>query len=156
MRCPICGAKMVQNQLCQYCNITDDQVLNASNKKVKEYRKEDMLDLVHFTTVVPKDVSKWKLILYTILLGYIGINHYYVNRIHRANFSLVISILSIVMTILSLVASTMMSMLFFKLIFELVFYSMAINIILWVFDIINVLIKKFKVPVVLAEKENIK
>ena len=37
MRCPICGSKMVQKQLCKYCKITDDQVKNASNKKVKEY-----------------------------------------------------------------------------------------------------------------------
>ena len=36
MRCPICGAKMVNKQLCQYCNITDEQIYNASNKKVNK------------------------------------------------------------------------------------------------------------------------
>ena len=36
MRCPICGSKMVQGQLCKYCGVTADQVENASNKKVTE------------------------------------------------------------------------------------------------------------------------
>ena len=53
MRCPICGAKMVNKQFCKYCNITDEQVYKASNKKVKEYRKPDRDDLIYFTNVLP-------------------------------------------------------------------------------------------------------
>ena len=68
MRCPICGSKMVQGLVCQYCNITNDQVINSSNKKVSEYRKKDMSDLIYFTEVIPSDVSRIKLILFTILL----------------------------------------------------------------------------------------
>ena len=39
-----------------------------------------------------------------------------------------------------------------NLFYELIFYSMAINIVMWVFDIFSLLTKSFKVPVVLAEK----
>ena len=32
MRCPICGAKLVDNKLCKYCKVTNTQIENASNK----------------------------------------------------------------------------------------------------------------------------
>jgi len=48
MRCPICGAKMVNKQLCPYCKITDEQVVSASNKKVKEYRQTGNTDMIHY------------------------------------------------------------------------------------------------------------
>jgi len=152
MRCPICGSKMVQNQLCKYCNITDDQVINASNKKVSEYRKKDMKDLIHFTNVVPKDVSRLTLLLFTIFLGIVGVNHYYVKRHIRGLFSSISTGLSITLFIVSLLNTWLNAIIVFKIIFELAFYSMAINVILWVCDIINVAIKTFKIPVVLAEK----
>jgi len=152
MRCPICGSKMVQGQLCQYCKITDDQVTNASNKKVTEYRKKDMSDLIYFTDMVPKDVNRLKLILFTIFFGIFGVNHYYVKRILRGTFSLISFILSLVFIILTLAIPTLNSVVIFRLMYEIVFYSMTFNVVMWIFDIINVLIKKFKIPVVLAEK----
>ena len=89
MRCPICGAKLYQKQICPYCKVTDEQILGASNKKVKEYRKNGDKDLICFTTVVPQDVNRLKLILFTIFLGWLGVNHYYVLRNIRGSFSLI-------------------------------------------------------------------
>ena len=102
MRCPICGAKLYQKQICKYCKVTDEQIVNASNKKVKEERKLGNNDLIHFSTVVPKDVEKWKLWVYTILLGFIGVNHFYINRPYRAVYSLVSTILSMSILIVAL------------------------------------------------------
>ena len=155
MRCPICGSKMVQKQLCKYCKITDDQIKNASNKKVKEYRKKDMQYLIHFSTVVPKDVSRIQLILFTIFFGLIGVNHYYVKRNIRGTFSVVTSSLTILVTILSLFTNIFTLTLFMQLVYELVFYSMAVNVIMWGIDIINVFLGSFKIPVVLADKEKV-
>lgn len=152
MRCPICGSKMVQKQLCKYCNITDDQVINASNKKVSEYRKKDMKDLIHFTNVVPKDISWMTLLLFTIFLGIVGVNHYYVKRNIRGLFASISTGLSITLFIISLINPWLNTVMVFQLFFEIAFYSMAINVILWVCDIVNVSIKTFKFPVVLAEK----
>ena len=92
MRCPICGAKLVGKQLCPYCKITDEQILNASNRKVKEYRKTGNKDMIHLTNVVPKDLSKLKIILYTIFFGFVGVNHFYVLRNIRGTYSLVSTI----------------------------------------------------------------
>lgn len=152
MRCPVCGAKMVQNELCKYCGVTSDQIRNASNKKVVEYRKKDMADLICFTTNVPDDVNKIRLLLYTIFLGLIGVNHFYVKRNVRGWFSVISVFVSIVFVALALAVSTVNSVLVFRLLYEISIASLAINIILWIFDIFNVIFKKFKVPVVLAEK----
>lgn len=155
MRCPICGSKMVQKQLCKYCKITDDQIRNASNKKVKEYRKKDMKDLIHFSTVVPKDVSRIQLILFTIFFGVIGVNHYYVKRNIRGTFSVISTSLAILGTILSLLTNIFLESLFMRLIYELIFYTMAVNVIMWGIDVINVFLGSFKIPVVLADKEKV-
>ena len=77
-------------------------MLNASNKKVKEYRKADKSDLIYTTNIWPKDIGRWKLILFTIFFGLFGVNHYYIKRNKRATFSLVTTILS---TTLSLVTA---------------------------------------------------
>lgn len=156
MRCPICGAKMIQNQLCQYCNITDEQVIHASNKKVKEYRKKDMKDLLYFTNVVPKDVSRMKLLLYTIFFGLIGVNHYYVHRVVRGTYSVLSTVLCITFFLISIIFPIILSQIFFRILYELSFYLMIFNIIMWISDIINVSIKAFKIPVVLADKESLK
>lgn len=154
MRCPICGSKMIDGKLCKYCNVTDTQVENSSNKKVKEYRKNDMSDLIYFTTYIPSDVSRIKLLLFTIFFGFIGVNHYYVKRNIRATYSLLSTILSIVFLTLRLTIPTLYGVTVFKLIYELSFLAMAINVILWGCDIINLLFKNFKIPVVLGEKES--
>ena len=152
MRCPICGSKMIQNKICKYCNITDEQILNASNKQVKQYRKLDMSDLICFSTVVPTDVSRIKLLLLTIFFGFLGINHFYVNRNIRAFFSLLSFVLAIIFFSLQLSIKTLKTVIIFRLLYEIVFVAMAINVILWICDIVNVIFYRFKIPVVLADK----
>lgn len=155
MKCPICGAKMVAKQLCPYCNITDEQVNNASNKLVREYRKTGNVDMIHFTNVIPKDLERWKIILYTVLLGWLGINHYYINRPVRATFSLVSSLGSFAILILGMFINPLIGPLkiIYNIMYEILFYMMAINVILWISNIISVVFKSFKVPVVLGKKE---
>lgn len=154
MRCPICGAKMVQGQICKYCGIDNYQVKNASNKKVTEYRKNDMSDLIYFTTDVPSDVSRLKLILFTIFLGLIGVNHFYVHRNIRGIFAVLSTFTSLAFIFLKAFVKTLGSVLVFELIYEIFLFAMAINVLLWICDIINSLFKNFKIPVVLAEKES--
>lgn len=154
MRCPVCGAKLVAKQICPYCKITDDQITGASNKKVKEYRKTGNSDLICKTTVVPSDVSRLKLILYTIFLGWCGVNHYYVSRNIRGTYSVISSAGSIGIMILGFALTNMSDAgkMVYNIFYNIFFYMMAINVILWVLDIFNALFKTFKIPVVLAKK----
>ena len=155
MRCPVCGAKLVAKQICPYCKITDEQILSASNRKVKEYRKSGNKDLICYTTEIPKDLSRLSIILLTVLLGWLGINHLYVLRPVRGIYSIISTIGSFAMVIMG-IAITKFSDLgatIYSIFYNLLLYMMAVNVILWIFDIIAVIFKGFKVPVVLAQKE---
>lgn len=154
MRCPICGAKLIGKQLCPYCKVTDEQIFNASNKKVKEYRKTGNKDLICKTTVVPNDVSRIKLILYTIFLGWCGVNHYYVSRNVRGTYAVVSSAGSIGIMILGMAIGNITGawIIIYNVCYSALFYMMAINVVLWILDIFGVLFKTFKIPVVLAKK----
>lgn len=155
LRCPICGAKMVQKQICPYCKVTDTEVLEASNKKVKEARKAGNKDLIHTTTTIPKDVSRLKLILFTIFLGFVGVNHYYINRPVRATFSVISTAGSIAIFIMYLTIdfSTKFGEGLFALVYQILFYCMALNVVFWILDIFNVIFKSMKIPVVMPDKE---
>ena len=155
MRCPICGAKMKNKQLCPYCKITDIDVIEASNKKVKECRKSGNKDLIHFTTVLPKDISRLKLTLFTIFLGLVGVNYFYINRPGKGVFAAVSTGGSFLMFIwyLFIDFKTKFGENVFGLVYQVLFYCMAFNLIFWILDIFAVLFKTFKVPVVMPDKE---
>ena len=153
MKCPICGAKMVAKQLCPYCRITDEQVLNASNAKVPEYRKQYKQDSIHYTTVIPKDISRLKLILFTIFLGIFGAHHFYVHRNVRGIFSIVSVSGSFLMLLLGIIFHVTSSAIIFNLIYDIFFLTLTINVIMYLFDVIAVLCKSYKIPVVLADKK---
>lgn len=154
MRCPVCGAKLVGKQLCPYCKVTDEQILNASNKKVKGYRKTGNKDLICKTTIIPPDVSRLKLILYTIFLGWCGVNHYYVSRNIRGTYSVISTAGSISIMIIGMLIANLQGFWFtlYNIVYSILFYMMAINVVLWVLDIFGVIFKTFKIPVVLAKK----
>lgn len=158
MRCPICGARMINGQVCPYCKIVDKQVYGASNKKVKEYREKGYSDLICYTNVLPSDVSKLKLILYTIFFGWCGVNHFLVNRPVRAWYSLVTSVLSLFIIFFNAfyVEKTLAGEWIVWILYNAFLVSMAINVVMWFCDIIGVLLKRFKVPVVLPEKGDVK
>lgn len=156
MKCPVCGARLVAKQICPYCKITDEQILEASNRKVKEYRKTGNKDLICYTNVIPKDVSRLKLILYTIFLGWFGINHLYVLRPVRGIFSIVSTVGSLSILFLGIaveIPSTGFLSSLYVILYNVLFYAMAINVVIWAFDVFAVLFKTFKVPVVLPKKE---
>lgn len=154
MRCPICGAKLMAKQICPFCKVTDEQILSASNRKVKEYRKTGNTDLIHYSNVIPKDLSKLKIWLYTIFFGFMGVNHYYILRPIRATYSLISFIGSVLVFILGFVTiSTKFLSTLFSIFYYILFLMMAINVVMWLGDILALLLHSFKVPVVLGKKE---
>ncbi len=157
MRCPICGAKMMNKQLCPYCKVIDKQVYGASNKKVKQMRKTDNKDLIVYTSVVPSDVSKVGLWLFTIFLGWCGVNHFIINRPVRAWYAVLSCISSFIMTFVNLLAvpKTLFGEWSIYFIHYAALMCMAINVVMWVFDMISLLFKGFKIPVVLPDKGDV-
>lgn len=152
MRCPICDAKLESDIFCKYCNITKDQIENASNKKVKQYRKEDKEDLIYFTNVIPKDVSRIKLLLYTIFLGIFGVHLFYVNRYKRGLYAAITLPVALLFQILSMTVLGFSNMVVLELIYEISIGAFTFSLIFWVSDIVSLIFKGFKVPVVLGDK----
>ncbi|MBE5739057.1 MAG: hypothetical protein E7354_04965 [Clostridiales bacterium] len=158
MRCPICGAKMLNKQLCPYCKIVDKQVYGASNKKVKECRKNDNKDLICYTNVIPSDVSKVALWLFTYFLGWCGVNHFIIHRPVRAWFSVLSTVCSITIMFFYLffVPSTLFGEWVIYILYNGFFICMALNVVMWFFDMIALIFKGFKIPVVLPDKGDVK
>ena len=155
MQCPICGARLYQKEICKYCKITKETIVNASNKKVVEYRKTGRGDQVHMSGVLPKDVNRALLIFYTILLGLFGVNSFYVHRNARGTFCVVAMVSSIIFAILkaSLTITVGWMAFVFQCFFELAFYLVVVNILFWATDILSVIFGTYKVPVVLHLQE---
>ena len=155
IKCPICGAKLESQIICPYCKITVDQIEKASNKMVKECRKNGNKDLIHYTNVIPSDLSRLKIILYTIFFGLIGVNHYYISRPVRATFAVVSTAGSFLLAMLPFMIdiTSKVEKSIYNIIFEVIMVMMTINFILWVLDVIAVIFKSFKVPVVLGSKK---
>lgn len=152
MRCPICDAKLEGGLVCKYCNVTNEQILNASNKKVKEYRKADKEDLIYFTNVVPDDVNKLKLLVYAILFGFVGVHLFYVNRYKRGLFAVISCVSALFLQVLSLTVVGFRSIIFFELLYEIAIGTLAFSLLFWISDVLSIIFRGFKVPVVLGEK----
>ena len=159
MQCPVCGARLVQKHFCRYCkDVTMANITTSSNKKAKEAIKNDNRDKVVYSTYIPSDVSKKKLWILAILLGYLGIHNYYIGRSLKGLYQTVsMSVLFIFVTLGTL--SDMFSWGLdnsLRLITQFFGLLAAIAVILWAFDIINLLIRRFKIPVILGEVQPFK
>lgn len=162
MRCPTCGAKFPKNaNICVHCGTQMSQLETASNKAVTKAKKEYQPELIVYSSIFPTDLSYKKTLLLCIFLGLFGGHRYYTKQ----HFS---AILMTIGTTIMLLASILlgqywmgnfdpleigMSMQMFNSIISLVSICGAICIVKWAFDIIALATKRYKVPVVLGQKE---
>ncbi len=157
MRCPICGAKMKYG-ICEYCKIRSDQVNKASNRAAKKaFRSGKGKENVFYSTTLPSDVSKLKLMLLTIFLGYAGGGYFYVGKYARA-WSLVAAwIVTFIFegTRLYYVGQGVVTGKLVDSISWVLTLICALSLVLWLSDIINLIFHKYSVPVVLADKNGV-
>lgn len=156
MRCPVCGSKMVDGRVCQYCNITSQQVLSASNEAAKKAFKNGDRQEVCYTTKLPNDVNKKKLVLLTVFLGWFGAGNFYVGKKIKGYFCA----FSISLTFISglFYELTKRDVLggaeFYYGIFSFFTFFLMINILMWFTDILNLMFNNYKVPVILGGAKN--
>jgi len=151
MRCPKCYGKLEKTtQICTKCGFKNAQIKNASNKKAKKLMRSGDGDLVLYTNILPYDLSKKTLVLLCGFLGLFGAHFFYVGRMFRALINLVFSLFAFSFLILrtcNIVATGILLYIEFFVVFVFVF--VLINSI---FDFINILLNRFKVPVYIEEK----
>ncbi len=157
MRCPVCGAKMINDgSICRYCSdVTIDRIKSSSNKLAKKARKEGRGEEVVYTNYIPTDVNRNKLLLLTIFLGIFGAHDLYVGKRWKGLFSLLSVTLMLVFSVLRFVSQSYGWGLEDGLVqlLSIFYFLVVIVLVLWFSDVINVLSKRYKVPVILGDKK---
>ena len=103
MICPKCYSSVHKDKCrCDYCGFNLNELNNASNKEAKKALKSVYKDDVLYTSKLPADVSKKKLLLFAIFLGVFGVHNFYVGKIWKGLFNVVITTLTAVLGIVIL------------------------------------------------------
>lgn len=156
MRCPVCGSKLYNGVVCKYCkDVTIERIETASNLKAKQAKKLGKKENIVYSTYVPNDVNRVKLLIFTLLFGYVGVHDFYVGKISKGLYNAIAVGGAFSLSILE-VANRIYGWGFensIKTLFSTFALFAAFAMILWFRDIVGVLLKKYKVPVILGEKK---
>lgn len=143
-KCPRCGEKnYIANKRCENCRLIFSRLEFTSSKKAKQAIIRGEKEKILRTTDFPKDLSRTKAIILCALGGWMGLHNIYVKRYLKGFFSLFFVILTAIF-ILLLNGQTI------SYIFQTyLFIPGGLVFIFWFYDLILLLLKKYKVPVVL-------
>lgn len=147
MLCPKCYGKVNKDtERCDYCGFNLKEMEGASNKDAKKALKGIYRDDVLYTTKLPADVSKKKLLLFSIFLGLFGVHDFYVGKFWQSLFmclsTSIISILGIILTATNSITNNIV-----QVAFAFMTIPQGIVVLLWITDIIKIAMEKFNVPV---------
>lgn len=141
-RCPRCGTKNAYSQFrCTECGLIFSRVENGSNKIAKNLIMAGKKDQVVNAPMFPKDVSKKTFMLLCGFLGFWGAHNFYVGRYAKAVFQLIVGLFSIIATVLSSAIPN------FDFFMSYLFLPVAIDAFMWMFDLVDGAINKYKIPV---------
>ena len=147
--CPKCYGKIQKESgRCTKCGFSIYDLKKATNKQAKEQLRSGNGDLVLYSSELPSDLSKKKLLLYCGLLGLFGAHYFYCGRMFRAMANFVISIFTIIIFVFTFFQFTSE---FFKVAEYVTGLAFAFILILTTLDFVNIALNKFKVPVYLDE-----
>ena len=158
MRCPNCGAKFPKNaNVCLHCGTEMNQLVTASNKAVSKAKKEYQPELIVYSSIFPSDLSYKNTLLLCIFLGLFGAHRYYTKQYISAILMTVFwSITLIFSAILGLFwggyLTLNMDLYLFESITSFVSIGGVVVLIRWIYDIVLLALKKYKVPVILSKK----
>lgn len=146
-RCPRCETKLnAELNICPNCSLNFDKFEQATNKQAKQAIKANEKHRVLMRRGCPVDVNRWKLLLITIFFGLTGAHHYYVGRYKMGVFYSIFCIVGIINAILTSVYKGSTQSDLWQLFFVLVLIWGYV-IFMWIIDISNVALNRFKIPV---------
>lgn len=112
----------------------------ASNKAAKKKLLHFDRDYIIYTTQLPQDVKRWKLILFTLLLGLFGGHYYYVGKFWKGLYMSLSFVYLFLCTLFNAQIYEYMEN-------NYLFLPIGIYALVWLFSLVYVLTKKFKVPI---------
>ncbi len=141
-KCPRCGEKNAKIATrCTYCGLIFERLKWATNSAAKKMLSLKKKDKVVYVTDMPSDLKRYKLLLFCIFLGLFGAHCFYVGRYKKGITMLVFGLVFIVGAILAINGVMPVSISTF------VYIIIGAHGLMWLFDIFNICVKKFKVPV---------
>ncbi len=147
MLCPKCYGKLSKDKKkCLYCGFDMTELDGASNKEAKEIKKTIYKDDILYTTSIPADVSKKKLLLFAIFLGLFGVHDFYVGKFWQGFYQCVVTGMVLILGITLSIMNTFVQNAV-QITFEFMTVFMGVALIVWVVDIIKICLERFKIPV---------
>ena len=146
-KCPRCAMKVpVETLICPDCRLNYQKFNDATNKEAKQALKEGEKDNVLMRKGCPSDVNKIKLLLMAVFLGFAGGHHYYVGRYKMGFVYSCFFLIGLTNAILTTMIDNIESSMIYQ-IFTLFVLGWGIVLFMWIFDVINIIFNKFKIPV---------
>lgn len=164
MRCPKCGARIPhESPICFKCGTKLKQIREASFLAVREAKRTYQPEKIVYSTVFPKDLSYKKTLLMGLFLGLFGGHYFYTQRYPMGFFYLICSLFFCICSIIpgavcgfDVDFTVAIPQVYNTPTLDAVFITSCICgiliVSLWIRDIIMLIFKRFKVPVVLKEK----
>ncbi len=151
-RCPRCNTKVPSEIIiCPTCQLNYNKFALATNEEAKNALQQGEKDRVLLKKGYPNDVKKWKLILITIFLGFLGGHYYYVGRNGKGTLYTIFFIIGIMNAIITAIPGISPSGDLWE-VFSFLVLIWGLVIVMWLIDIIHVIFNKFKIPVSLEKK----
>lgn len=140
--CPRCGNKcLLAQQQCEECGLLFSRMQFASNKAAKKKLLHFDNDYIIYTNQLPKDVSYIKLLLYTIFFGIMGGHYYYVGKYIKGGLMTASFVYLIFCTVFNAQIIEYLESYY-------LFFPIGVAAIAWMISLAFVVMKKFKVPVI--------
>lgn len=156
MRCPICGAKL-KDKKCQYCKITENQVIYASNIEAKQSRLKKEKKEIHTSDVFPKDVNKLKLWIFTIAFGWFGADSFLTGKYVKGMFSIFTFMLLYIFAFFQVLSTrlnwSVNAYTTFNILLKMFSVFGVVTFMFWFVGVIQLITKRYKVPVVLPDEK---
>ena len=146
-KCPRCAMKVpVETLICPDCRLNYKKFNEATNKEAKQALKEGEKDNVLMRKGCPPDVNKIKLLLMVILLGFAGGHHYYVGRYKMGLVYSCFFLIGLTNAFLNMMVEGITSSMIYQ-VFTLFVLGWGVVLFMWIFDVVNIIFNKFKIPV---------
>jgi len=146
-RCPRCNSKMPNEMvICPGCQLNFNKFDSATNAEAKVAMRKGDKDNVLLRTGCPSDISRIKLILLTVFLGFTGAHYYYVGRNKMGLFFSIFCGVGLINSIITTLLDATPSGELYQ-IFTLCVLMWGFVILIWLVDIAKVCLNKFKIPV---------
>ena len=146
--CPRCKQKCFSALTsCPNCQLNFSKFNEATNREAKQAIREHRAEDCVMRIGCPSDVKRLKLIILTVFLGLVGVHNYYVGRFARGIVFSIFFVIGVINTILSFVIPNSLYNGDLGQLFYLLVLCWGIVIIMWIFDIFNVIFNRFKIPV---------